>query len=173
VRALVDVPRNLTDEQLRALARTGGVCCVIFYPAFIEAGWRDAQRKVDAEITPMVEAASSKAQGTPAQKKLVRDRVREREYLKRLPPMSLARVVDHIDYIVKLVGIDHVGIGSDFDGTQSVPSDLSSVADLPNLTKELLRRGYNEQDVDKILGGNMLRVMEEVQRSSSEQATKK
>src|SRR5437868_9409959 len=65
VRALVNVPRNLTDEQLRALARTGGVCCVIFYPAFIEAGWRDAQRKVDAEITPHVEAASSKTQGTP------------------------------------------------------------------------------------------------------------
>ena len=172
VRTLVNVPRNLTDEQLRALACTGGVCCVIFYPAFLEPGWRDAQRKVDAEITPMVEAASHQAQGTPAQRKLVRDRVREREYLKRLPPVSLARVVDHIDYIVKLVGIDHVGIGSDFDGTQAVPADLSSVADLPNLTRELLRRGYSEPDVDKILGGNMLRVMAEVERGS-EQATKK
>jgi membrane dipeptidase len=172
VRALVNVPRNLTDDQLRALARTGGVCCVIFYPAFLEAGWRDAQRKVDAEITPMVEAASSKTKGTPAQKKLVRDRVREREYLQRLPRVPLARVVDHIDYIVKLVGIDHVGIGSDFDGMQAAPADLSSVADLPNLTKELLRRGYSEQEIDKILGGNMLRVMEEVERNS-EQATKK
>jgi membrane dipeptidase len=168
VRALVDVPRNLTDEQLRALARTGGVCCVIFYPAFLEAGWRDAQRKVDAEITPLVEAASSKAQGTAAQKKLVRDRVREREYLKRLPPVAVARVVDHIDYIVKLVGIDHVGIGSDFDGMQAAPADLASVADLPNLTKELLRRGYSEQEIDKILGGNMLRVMAEVERSSAQ-----
>ncbi|MDQ3821249.1 MAG: dipeptidase, partial [Acidobacteriota bacterium] len=64
----------------------------------------------------------------------------------------------------KLVGIDHVGIGSDFDGVQAVPTDLSSVADLPNLTKELLRRGYSEADVDKILGGNMLRVMEEVEK---------
>jgi membrane dipeptidase len=71
-------------------------------------------------------------------------------------------VVDHIDHIVKLVGIDHVGIGSDFDGVQAVPADLSSVADLPNLTKELLRRGYSEEDIDKILGGNMLRVMEQV-----------
>ena len=171
VRALVNVPRNLTDEQLRALARTGGVCCVIFYPAFLEAGWRNAQRKVDAEITPLVEAASSKTQGTPAQKKLVRDRVREREYLRRLPPVPLARVVDHIDYIVKLLGIDHVGIGSDFDGMQAAPADLSSVADLPNLTKELLRRGYSEQDIDKLLGGNMLRVLAEVERGS-EQAMK-
>ncbi len=164
VRALVNVPRNLTDDQLRALARTGGVCCVIFYPAFLEPGWQDAQRRVDAEIAPLVEAASAKARGTPAQRKLVRDRVREREYLKRLPPVACARVVDHIDYIVKLVGIDHVGIGSDFDGMQAAPADLSSVADFPNLTKELLRRGYSAADIAKILGGNMLRVMEEVEK---------
>jgi membrane dipeptidase len=73
-------------------------------------------------------------------------------------------LVDHIDHIVKLVGIDHVGIGSDFDGIQATPTDLATVADLPNLTKELLRRGYSEQDISKILGGNMLRVMEEVDR---------
>jgi membrane dipeptidase len=164
VRALVDVPRNLTDEQLRALARTGGVCSVVFYPAFVEPGWRDAQRRVDTEIAPLVEAASAKAQGTPAQRKLVRDRVREREYLKRLPPVSVARIVDHIDYIVKLVGVEHVGVGSDFDGIQAVPADLSSVADFPNLTKELLRRGYSAADVEKILGGNILRVMEETEK---------
>ena len=119
---------------------------------------------MDAEIAPLLAAASSKAQGTPAQRKLVRDRVREREYLKRLPPTSVARLVDHIDYIVKLVGPDHVGIGSDFDGTQAVPRDLASVADLPNLTKELLRRGYSETDVAKILGGNMLRVMADTEK---------
>ncbi len=169
VRALVNVPRNLSDEQLRALAQTGGVCCVVFYPAFIEPGWKDAQRRVDAEIAPLVAAANNKAHGTPAQHKLVRDRVREREYLARLPPVSVARLVDHIDYIVKLVGIDHVGIGSDFDGTQAVPRDLASVADLPNLTKELLRRGYSETDIAKILGGNMLRLMAEVERGTTGQ----
>jgi membrane dipeptidase len=168
VRALVGVPRNLTDDMLRALARTGGVCCVVFYPAFIESGWKDAQRRVDAEIAPLVNAASAKAHGTPAQRKLVRDRVRAREYLKRLPAVSVARIVDHIDYIVKLIGIDHVGLGSDFDGTQAVPADLSSVAEFPNLTKELLRRGYNETDIDKILGGNMLRVMAETERSTGQ-----
>jgi membrane dipeptidase len=164
VRSIVNVPRNLTDDQLRALARTGGLCAVVFYPRFIEPGWEDAQRKVDAEIAPLVAEASRKAQGTPAQKKLARDRVREREYARRLPPVAVARVVDHIDYIVRLVGVDHVGIGSDFDGIQAVPHDLATVADFPNLTAELLKRGYNESNISKILGGNMLRVMEEVER---------
>jgi len=164
VRSIVNVPRNLTDDQLRALARTGGVCAIVFYPRFIEPGWQEAQRKVDAEIAPLVAEASRNAQGTPAQKKLARDRVREREYAKRLPPVSVARIVDHIDYIVKLVGVDHVGIGSDFDGIQAVPHDLATVADFPNLTAELLRRGYTETDTTKILGGNMLRVMEEVEK---------
>ncbi len=93
-------------------------------------------------------------------KKLARDRVRQEEYARRLPPVTVARIVDHIEHIVKLVGIDHVGIGSDFDGVQATTSDLASVADLPNLTRELLRRGYSEADIDKILGGNMLRVIE-------------
>ncbi|HEY0082926.1 MAG TPA: dipeptidase [Pyrinomonadaceae bacterium] len=165
VRSIVNVPRNLTDDQLRALARTGGLCAVVFYPRFIEPGWQEAQARVDAEIAPLVAEASRTATGTPAQKKLARDRVREREYARRLPPVSVARVADHIDYIVKLVGVDHVGIGSDFDGIQAVPHDLSTVAEFPNLTAELIRRGYTESDIAKILGGNMLRVMEEVERT--------
>jgi membrane dipeptidase len=113
------------------------------------------EKKVDGDIASLVERASAEEQGNVAQKKLARDRVRAQEYLKRLPPVSVSRIVDHIDHIVKLVGIDHVGIGSDFDGVQAVPAEMKSVADLPNLTKELLRRGYSESDVDKILGGNM------------------
>ena len=77
--------------------------------------------------------------------------------------MTVSRLVDHIDHVVKLVGIDHVGIGSDFDGVQATLSDLADVSQLPNLTRELLRRGYSESDIDKILGGNMLRVMEETE----------
>ena len=163
-RAITNVPRNLTDDMIVALAKTGGVVNVIFYPEHIEPGWSEKKKKVDAEIAALVERASSAEQGTVAQKKLARDRVRAQEYLKRLPPVSVSRIVDHIDHIVKLVGIDHVGIGSDFDGVQAVPADMKSVADLPNLTKELLKRGYSESDVDKILGGNMLRVMEQVQQ---------
>jgi membrane dipeptidase len=163
-RAIANVARNLTDEMIVALARTGGVVNVIFYPEHIEPGWSEKKKKVDAEIAELVARASAEQQGTAAQKKLARDRVRSQEYLKRLPPVSVSRIVDHIDHIVKLVGIDHVGIGSDFDGVQAVPADMKSVADLPNLTKELLKRGYSESDIDKVLGGNMLRVMEAVAR---------
>jgi len=161
-RAITNVPRNLTDDMIVALAKTGGVVNVIFYPEHIEPGYSEKKKKVDAEIAALVQKASDEEQGDAAHKKLARDRVRAREYLNRLPPISVASIVDQIDHIVKLVGIDHVGIGSDFDGVQVVPADLSSVADLPNLTKELLKRGYSETDIDKILGGNMLRVMEEV-----------
>jgi membrane dipeptidase len=160
-RAITNVPRNLTDEMIVALAKTGGVVNVIFYPEHIEPGYSEKKKKVDVEIATLVQRASDEEKGDAAQKKLARDRVRAREYLKRLPPVSVSRIVDHIDHIVKLVGIDHVGVGSDFDGVQAVPADLSSVADLPNLTKELLKRGYSEGDIDKILGANMLRVMEE------------
>jgi membrane dipeptidase len=160
-RAIADVPRNLTDDMIRALAKTGGVVNVIFYPEHIEPGWTQKKKQLDAEIAPLVQQASANEPGDAVHKKLARDRVRAEQYAKRLPPVTVARIVDHIDHIVKLVGIDHVGIGSDFDGVQATAVDLSTVADLPNLTKELLKRGYSESDVDKILGGNMLRVMEE------------
>lgn len=163
-RSLAHVARNLDDSMLRALAGTGGVCCVLFYPEFLEPGWSEKKKRVDAEIEGLVQKASDATTGTVGQKKLARDRVRTREYARRLPPVSVSRVADHIDYIVKLVGIDHVGIGSDFDGIQAVPTDLSDVSQLPNLTAELLRRGYSEEDIDKILGGNILRVMEEVEK---------
>ena len=161
-RAIANVPRNLDDEMIKAVAKNGGVVCVIFYPPFLEPGWSALKDRVDLEIAPLVQKASAEEKGDIAHKKLARDRVRREEFLKRLPPVSVARIVDHIDRIVKLVGIDHVGIGSDFDGIQATVSDLSSVADLPNLTSELLKRGYSAQDVEKILGGNVLRLMEQV-----------
>jgi membrane dipeptidase len=159
-RAIADVPRNLTDDMIRALAKTGGVVNVIFYPEHIEPGWSQLKKQVDAEIAPLVQQASAAEPGDAVHKKLARDRVRQREYAQRLPPVYVSRIVDHIDHIVKLVGVDHVGIGSDFDGVQSTAADLATVADLPNLTRELLRRGYSENDVDKVLGRNMLRVMD-------------
>ena len=163
-RAIANVPRNLDDEMIRALAKTGGVVCVIFYPEHIEPGWSEQKKRVDAEIASEVDRASREAKGDAAQKKLARDGVRREEYAKRLPPVSISRIVDHIDHIVKLVGIDHVGMGSDFDGVQALPAELQSVADLPKLTAELLRRGYSGSDVEKILGGNVLRMMEEIEK---------
>lgn len=162
-RAIANVPRNLSDDMIRALAKTGGVVNVIFYPEHLEPGWSEKKKKLDAEIAPQVQHASETEPGDAVHKKMARDQVRRDEYAKRLPPVSVSRLVDHIDHIVKLVGVDHVGIGSDFDGVQSTLSDLPDVASLPNLTRELLKRGYSESDVDKILGGNMLRVMEEME----------
>ncbi len=159
-RAITDVPRNLTDDMIRALAKTGGVVNVIFYPEHLEPGWSEKKKQVDAQIAPLVQQASNSEKGDAAHKKIARDRVRQEEYARRLPPVTVERIVDHIEHIVKLVGVDHVGIGSDFDGVQATTKDLATVADLPNLTRELLRRGHSEADVDKILGGNMLRVME-------------
>jgi membrane dipeptidase len=161
-RAIADVPRNLTDDMIRALAKTGGVVNVIFYPEHLEPGWSQKKKQVDAEIATMVQEASTAEPGDVVHKKMARDRVRTREYTRRLPPVKVARIVDHIDHIVKLVGVDHVGIGSDFDGVQITTADLADVSELPNLTKELLRRGYSENDVSTILGGNMLRVMEQL-----------
>jgi membrane dipeptidase len=162
-RAIANVPRNLTDEMIQALAKTGGVVNVIFYPEHIEPGWSAKKQKVDVEIASLVQQASNAESGSAVRKKMARDRVRQEQYAKRLPPVSVLRLVDHVDHIVKLAGADYVGIGSDFDGVQSTLIDLNDVSQLPNLTRELLRRGYSEDDVRKILGGNMLRVMEEVQ----------
>jgi membrane dipeptidase len=159
-RAIANVPRNLTDDMIHALAKTGGVVNVIFYPEHLEPGWSEKKQRVDIEITPLVQQASAAEPGGAVHKKIARDRVRAQEYARRLPPVSLSRIVDHIDHVVKLVGIDHVGIGSDFDGVQATTVDLATVADLPNLTRELVRRGYSEDGIRKILGGNMLRVME-------------
>ena len=161
-RAIANVPRNLDDEMIRALAKTGGVVNVIFYPEHLEPGWSEKKKQVDAEIAARVQHASDSEPGDAVHKKMARDGVRREEYAKRLPPVSVSRLVDHIDHIVKLVGVDHVGIGSDFDGVQSTLSDLPDVAALPNLTRELLKRGYSQEDIYKILGGNMMRVMEEV-----------
>jgi len=163
-RSIAPVRRNLDDEMIRALAKSGGVVCVIFYPEFLEPGWSDKREQVDRAIAPLVQRASAEETGDAVHKKLARDRVRREEYAKRLPRVTVSKLVDHIDHIVKLVGVDHVGIGSDFDGVQAALGDLASVADLPNLTRELLRRGYSEADIDKILGGNVLRVMAEVEK---------
>ena len=163
-RAIADVPRNLDDEMISAIAKNGGVVCVLFYPEFLEPGWREKKKRVEAEIAGLVQNASDAEPGDAAHKKMARDRVRREEFAKRLPPVGVNRLVEHIDHIVRLVGIDHVGIGSDFDGVQATLSDLATVADLPNLTQELVFRGYSETEIRKILGGNILRVMEEVER---------
>lgn len=159
-RALANVPRNLTDDMIRAIGEKGGVVCVVFFPSFIDADWNRRREQVDRDIAPILDRAEAATNGTTAERHTAREHARTVEYAKRLPPVSLTHLVDHIDHIVKLAGVDHVGLGSDFDGINATPEGLATVADLPHLTGELLRRGYSAADVEKILGGNILRVLE-------------
>jgi membrane dipeptidase len=166
-RRIADVPRNLTDDMIRAIAETGGVVCAVFYPGFLEPGWRARKDAVEAEIQPLIEEAARGADGNGSLKRIAADRVRAREFAARLVPVPFTLVADHIDHVVGLTGVEHAGCGSDFDGITATPAGLSDVAELPNLTAELLRRGYTPDDVSKILGGNVLRVMEETERRAA------
>jgi membrane dipeptidase len=145
-RAISDHPRNVPDEILKELPKNGGVIMVNFFPGFIvpEAGqqWQD-RKAIRTKYTD------------PAEQKKALDEYDETH--KKPRKGTIKDVADHIDQIVKVAGIDHVGIGSDFDGITSVPVGLEDVSTYPRLTQELLNRGYNETDIHKILGGNALR----------------
>ncbi|MEO8660758.1 MAG: membrane dipeptidase, partial [Bryobacteraceae bacterium] len=157
-RALTDVPRNMTDDMLRALAKNGGVVGIAFAPGFVNT--YDASAEM-AEITRMAERES------PLAGRALDDYAREEHFrdfgsTPRTVKATLQDVVDHIDHAVKVAGIDHVGIGSDFDGIGSVPKGLEDVAHMPALTTALLKKGYSEADIRKIMGLNMLRVYHQV-----------
>ncbi len=156
-RALSDVPRNMSDDMIRALARNGGVISINFGPGFLNA--RDAEATT-AKIGKLA-ATEPALTGRALDEFAAADYVRE---FSQMDPASatLEDAVAHIDHAVKVGGIDHVGIGSDWDGINSVPAGLEDVSKMPALTATLLRRGYSESDVRKILGENLLRVLREV-----------
>jgi membrane dipeptidase len=168
-RALANHPRNMTDDMLRAVAKNGGVVQVNFYsgfddPKFLEASQAQAKER-DAAIE--VALAKKKAAGERVTY-LDEDRV-EAEWLAKIPRPPLASLIDQIDHIAKTAGVDHVGLGSDFDGVSgSTPAGIDSAADLPKITQALLDRGYSADDIRKILGGNLLRVFRDVDRVSAE-----
>jgi membrane dipeptidase len=151
-RALTDVPRNVPDEILRELPRNGGVVMVTFVPGFVSQEVADWGKRETSERTRLTgtlgnnQEAITKAledwrRGNPA------------------PRASVIQVADHVDHIRKVAGIDHVGLGSDFDGITSVPAGLEDVSTFPTLVAELLRRGYTDEDIRKIASRNILRVM--------------
>jgi len=160
-RALADFPRNMTDDMLRALARNGGVIGINFGSGFLsqkDAAQYRARIQATAETDP---GLTGKALDEFTSKQFIAG------YLKMRPgSATLADAVAHIDHVVKVAGIDHVGIGSDFDGISSVPAGLEDVSKMPTLTAALLQRGYSEMDIKKILGGNHLRVLRLVGRAS-------
>jgi membrane dipeptidase len=173
-RALTNHPRNMTDEMLRAVATNGGVVQTNFYDAFIDENYRKANeaQKKDAEAAVKARIAELKATGKPVTY-LDKDRI-EREWAARIPRPPLKSLIDHIDHIAKIAGVDHVGLGSDFDGVSgATPEGIDSAADLPKITQALLDRGYSAEDIRKILGGNLLRVFRAVERVSHEMQAEK
>jgi membrane dipeptidase len=168
-RALVNAPRNMTDDMLKAVAKNGGVVQVNFFNAFDDEDFRkalEAQSK-DQAAAQQEYINKLKAEGkTPTY--LDTDKI-EREWMAKIPRPPLKSLIDHIDHIAKVAGIDHVGLGSDFDGVSgATPQGIDSAADLPKITQALLDRGYGEADIKKILGGNSMRVFGEVERVSRE-----
>ncbi|MGD0568578.1 MAG: dipeptidase [Candidatus Sulfotelmatobacter sp.] len=168
-RALVDAPRNMTDDMLRAVAKNGGVVDVNFYSGFVDADFRkamEAQAKDQAAAIKQY-VDSLKAKGQPVNYIEI-NRI-EREWMAKIPRPPFKSLIDHIDHVAKVAGIDHVGLGSDFDGVSgATPQGMDSAADLPRITQALLDRGYSADDIKKILGGNVLRVFRQVEAVSRE-----
>ena len=159
-RAVADHPRNLTDDQLRAIARNGGVVNVNFFSRFLDPEYRVAAERMDAALGMLRDSLTTAGLDTAA----VRARIeaRGREIVAGLPTTPFSLLIDHFEHIARVAGIDHVGIGSDFDGVSALPAGMEDVTRLPRIAQALLNRGYTEEEVKKVLGGNMLRVMRAV-----------
>ena len=158
-RAVTDVPRNVPDDVLRLLPSNGGVVMVTFVPSFLSvqaSAWSRAQTAEQDRLK----------QQFPADENAVKAGLETWRRANPAPRATLADAADHIDHIRNVAGIDHIGLGGDFDGITSVPEGLEDVSKYPSLTAELLRRGYKEEHVRKILGLNVLRVMREAETVS-------
>jgi membrane dipeptidase len=160
-RALADVPRNMTDDMLRALAKNGGVVQVNFYPVFLSDDVAKANKARNEKLKPAIAELKAK---DPSEGPAYEAGVKTLMEANPLPKVSYTAIVDHIDHMVKVVGIDHVGIGSDFDGIGDTPTGMEDVSHLPAIREELKRRGYSESDIRKVMGDNFMRVFAEVER---------
>jgi len=156
-RALCDHPRNVPDELLARLPGNEGVCMVTFVPAFVSEQCREWHLGLDAEM---------KRRGLDTWDQASREA--RAEYARRhpAPRATLAQVAGHVEHVREVAGIDHVGIGGDFDGTEDLPDGLSDVSRYPALIAELLERGWSEQDCARLAGGNVLRVMREAESAA-------
>jgi membrane dipeptidase len=161
-RALSNVPRNIPDDLLKRIAKNGGVVQVNFYSEFVDektVGQQSDER--EKRLKAQQAAIDEKYKDDPERRAEESDKL---EAANPLPPLPISKLIDHIDHIVKVAGIDHVGIGADFDGANDMPEGAKDVSMLPNITYELLKRGYSERDIRKILGENFLRVFAEAER---------
>jgi len=165
-RAICDAPRNMTDQMIKDLAAKGGVIQINYHVGFLSQEFQSAQKAHPEYGKQIEEEAKTRCAGNEAcelveTEKVVREFVAE----SKLPRVDWTKIIEHIDHAVKLVGADHVGLGSDFDGAV-MPYGMDDVTHLPQITDALLKRGYSDSDIQKILGGNTLRVMEQVEATA-------
>jgi membrane dipeptidase len=165
-RALCTAPRNMTDEMIKALAAQGGVIQINYHVGFLSQEFQDAQKN-HPEIGKQIDVESKKRCGEDEACQLIEaDKItRELVAQGKLPKVSWTAIIDHIDHVVKLVGADHVGLGSDFDGA-NMPYGMENASHLPQITSALLAKGYLPADIQQILGGNTLRLMQDVEATA-------
>ena len=174
-RAICDAPRNMTDQMIKDLAAHGGVIQINYHVGFLSQEFRDAEKK-DPSINEAISKEVKKRcpdENDEACQLIEGDKI-TRDYVAtgKLPKVDWTKIIEHIDHAVKLVGADHVGLGSDFDGA-NMPYGMEDATMLPKITDALLAKGYSENDVRKILGENTLRVLSEVERVSKEMKSRK
>jgi membrane dipeptidase len=172
-RAIFDVPRNLSDGMILALAARGGVIHITFHNAFLSQEYADASKASALESALREKEAEKEFGDNEARQQIAGQRMND-ELIRagKLPQVPWEKIIDHIDHAVRLAGPDHVGLGSDFDGA-FMPKGMEDAANFPKIAEALLRKGYGEPDIRKILGGNTLRVMGECERVACELQSRK
>ncbi len=168
-RAIADHRRNLSDDMLRALAKNGGVAMVNFWSVLVSSEYAAASRAWYEKNAATLKELRAKHRADPF---AYREAVAKLRAEEPLPKVPLSLLVDHIDHMVKVAGIDHVGLGSDFDGVDALPEGIDGVDSLPKITLELVKRGYKDEDVLKILGENFLRVFEQAEAFAKSSGTR-
>ena len=158
-RALNDVPRNLTDDQLRAVGGNGGVVNVNFYSRFLDPVYRARVEEIERTLAAERRPARAGVDSVAARARYL---VKRDSLVSLVPPTPFGVLIDHIEHVARVAGVDHVGIGSDFDGVSALPVGMEDVTALPRLAQALLDRGWSDDDVRRMLGGNMMRLMTQV-----------
>jgi membrane dipeptidase len=167
-RALCNHVRDMSDDMIKALAAKGGVIQINYEMSFIDQAYKDASDKLSGGVVAMIDQLKKECNDDEACMGKKMTEMQQKAVAEgKLPHVSWERIVDHIDHAVKIVGPDHVGLGSDFDGA-SMPEGMEDASKLPKITEALMRKGYSDNDIRKILGGNLLRVMEQNEKVSRE-----
>ncbi len=168
-RALAEHKRNMTDEMLRAIAKNRGVVMVNFNPPFLTTEVAQASAAREERLKPTVDELKRRY---PDEGPQYGEEIRKLYLLNPIPNVPWQRIVDHIDYIVKVAGVDYVGLGSDFDGVSSIPTGMEDVSKLGSIPEELKRRGYSQADIRKIMGENFMRVFGDAEKVSRQMRAK-